>query len=110
MRLELKGVEEILRERGLENGGAVQEYIDSAVISFCEPYVPVDTGALKNSPYTYSPPGGGEVVYGVDYARKQYYENKGDGGLRGAKWFERMKADKGSDIIKGAAKIAGGKA
>ena len=97
-RLSIKPTEQILKERGLEAGGRVQKYIDETVIDLCEPYVPVDTGALKESPRTSSPPGGGKVVYGVPYARKQYYENKGDGGLRGARWFERMKADRLNDI------------
>lgn len=109
MRLELKTAAEILAERGLNEGGEVQRYIDRAVMDCCEPYVPVETGALKNSPYTCSPPGGGEVVYGVAYARKQYYENKGDGGLRGARWFDRMKADRCGEIVEGAAKTAGGR-
>ena len=104
-RLILKPVEEILEKRGLEPGGRVQKYIDDAVIRLCEPYVPFDTGALKESPYTCSPPGEGRVVYGVPYARRQYYENKGDGGLRGARWFERMKADHLDEIVRGAAEI-----
>ena len=98
------------REHGLENGGAVQRTVDEAVISLCEPYVPVDTGALQASPYTYSPPGEGRVVYGVDYAREQYLHNKGDGGLRGARWFDRMKADRIGDIVERAAAAAGGRA
>lgn len=101
-RLSIKPKGKIMEELGLEPGGRVQKYIDEAVIDFCEPYVPVDTGALKESPRTCSPPGGGQVVYGVPYARKQYYENRGDGGLRGARWFDRMKADRLEDIVRGA--------
>ena len=102
VRVSIKPAKEILAQRGLEPGGRVQKYIDEAVIDFCEPYVPYDTGALKESPRTCSPPGGGQVVYGVPYARRQYYENKGDGGLRGARWFDRMKADRLEDIVRGA--------
>lgn len=109
MRLTLKTADDIKREHGLEQGGAVQQYIDGAVTGFCEPYVPYDTGALKSSPYNYSPPGGGKVIYGVDYARKQYLENKGGEGLRGAQWFARMKADRGNEIIEGAAIRAKGR-
>lgn len=105
LRLTLKPTDKILKERGLDKGGRVQKYVDGEVIRLCEPYVPFDTGALKESPYTYSPPGGGEVIYGVPYARKQYFENKGDGGLRGARWFERMKADHLDDIVRGAAEM-----
>ena len=105
LRLILKPTEQLLEERGLKPGGRVQKYVDGAVIRLCEPYVPFDTGALKASPYTCSPPGGGKVVYGVPYARKQYYENKGDGGLRGSHWFERMKADHLDEIVRGAAEV-----
>lgn len=109
MKLALKTAEEIRREHNLEEGGAVQQYVDGTVIRFCEPYVPYDTGALKASPYKYSPPGEGEVVYGVNYAREQYYNTKGDGGLRGARWFDRMKADRGGEILEGAASCAKGR-
>ncbi len=100
--VELKPANQIIGERGLDKGGRVQRYIDGAVVDFCEPYVPFDTGALKESPRTCSPPGEGRVVYGVPYARRQYYENKGDGGLRGARWFDRMKADRLDEIVQGA--------
>ncbi len=105
--VELKPTAQIVGERGLDKGGRVQRYIDETVIDFCEPYVPFDTGALKESPRTCSPPGEGRVVYGVPYARRQYYENKGDGGLRGARWFDRMKADRLDEIVEGARKELG---
>ena len=107
VRISLKPKDELIAERGLEKGGRVQKYIDQAVIDLCEPYVPFDTGALKESPRTCSPPGEGRVVYGVPYARRQYFENKGDGGLRGARWFDRMKADRLEDIVEGARREAG---
>ncbi len=109
VRFSISSALEIKKKRGLETGGAVQKYVDETVIRFCEPYVPVDTGALRDSPKSSSPPGGGKVVYGKDYARKQYYENKGGEGLRGKMWFERMKADRGDEIITGAAERAGGR-
>ncbi len=111
LKLILKPTEAILKEKGLERGGAVQRAVDEAVIDLCEPYVPYDTGALKESPRTCSPPGGGQVVYGMPYARRQYYENKGDGGLRGARWFDRMKADRREDIVRIAGEVVkkGGK-
>lgn len=106
LRLTLKPKEEILRELGLDKSGAVQKAIDEAVIDLCEPYVPFDTGALKESPKTCSSPG--TVVYGVPYARRQYYENKGDGGLRGARWFDRMKSDRMAEIVERAKEAVGG--
>lgn len=107
VKINLRPKGELMAELGLDKGGRVQQYIDRAVMDFCEPYVPFDTGALKESPRTCSPPGEGRVVYGVPYARRQYFENKGDGGLRGARWFDRMKADRLGEIVEGAAFVAG---
>lgn len=107
VRIDLRPKAEIIAELGLEKGGRVQRYIDRTVADFCEPYVPFDTGALKESPRSCSTPGEGRVVYGVPYARRQYFENKGDGGLRGARWFDRMKADRLEDIVEGARREAG---
>lgn len=62
-----------LTAHGLEPGGPVQMAIDNAVISYCMPYVPFETGTLARSPYTASPPGSGKVVYDTPYARYLYY-------------------------------------
>ena len=50
--------------------------------------------------------GSGKIEYLAPYARKQYYEGKGDGGNRGRLWFERMKTSKAETIQKGANRIA----
>ena len=107
-KLELKDINTVLRVRGLGNRGKVQQYIDSEVVRRNDPYVPMDTGALKNSANINTVIGSGEVKYKTPYAKKQYYGNKGTG-LRGRLWFERMKADHKQDILRGAAKIAGGR-
>lgn len=99
---------EILKRRNLETGGLVQAYIDNEVISLSKPYIPHNTGALERSADG-SEIGSGIVEYVAPYAKKQYYENKGNG-LRGKMWVDRMKADRFDEILDGAAKIAGGKA
>ena len=71
--IRMKTVEQILSERGLNKGGRVQMAIDRAVIKYCMPYVPKDTGVLESSPYTASIIGSGKVVYPGPYARYQYY-------------------------------------
>lgn len=63
------------------------------VARLCDPYVPFDTGVLKNSARTV----GGSVWYSTPYARRQYYEHKG-GGLRGARWDKRMMRAKGNEL------------
>lgn len=62
-----------LLQKNFEKGGAVQTAIDNAVIRYCHPYVPFETGVLASSPYTASPPGSGQVIYSTPYARYLYY-------------------------------------
>lgn len=99
----------LMKYRGLEEKGKVQQFVDSEVLRRTDPYVPFLNGALKESGVRHTVIGGGQVVYKTPYARRQYFENKGgSGGLRGKMWFERMKADHKDDILKGAIKMAGG--
>lgn len=64
---------DLLHAKNLETGGLVQTAIDNAVISYSMPYCPWETGTLARSPYTASPPGGGQVIYQTPYARYLYY-------------------------------------
>ena len=76
------------------------------IIRLSEPYTPFDTGYLKNNaPKIGTSIGSGEVVYNAPYARRQYYENRGNG-QRGKMWFERMKADHKDEILSGALEVA----
>lgn len=101
-------IQKSISKRGLEVGGKVQQYVDSEVLRLTDPYVPMDTGQLKQSGTRHTKIGSGNVIYKTPYARKQYFHNKGNG-LRGAYWFERMKADHRDNILKGAAEVAGGR-
>lgn len=71
--LKMPDVEEALRKFHLEKGGRVQQVVDKAVIDWCIPYCPFETGVLANSPYTASEIGSGRVVYNAPYARYLYY-------------------------------------
>ena len=99
--------QELIAARGIEVGGKVQKFIDSEVLRLTDPYVPKDSGRLKGSGTISTKIGSGEVRYRTPYARRQYYENKGDG-LRGKQWFERSKIDNKKSILNGALQIAGG--
>ena len=103
-------VADILKRRNLETNGAVQKMIDNDVLKFSEPYIPFDTGMLRDSGITATTVGSGEVNWNTPYAKRQYYTNKGGEGLRGKMWFERMKADRLDDILKNAVNVAGGTA
>lgn len=111
--LDLSGLTDLLRERGLEPGGAVQAFVDSEIIRLADPYVPFRTGALKDSALTNTVIGQGEIVYATPYAKRMYYHPEYDfngAPMRGAHWVERMWADLGDEIIKSVAEKAGGTA
>lgn len=82
-----------------------QEYVDSSVLRYCDPLVPMRTGVLKRSGILGTIIGSGDVRYIAPYAKKQYYENRGTG-QRGKMWFERMKGQHLDGILAGAASIA----
>lgn len=111
----LKAVEydlqRILRKRGLEERGAVQQYVDSKVLEYCEPLVPMDTGMLIQSGKDHTQIGSGEVKYRTPYARRWYYWDANFQGApeRGNYWFERMKQRDRLRILEGARKLAGAK-
>ena len=119
-----KSAADILNERGLSPKGSIQRLLDQEVERRCRPYVPKRTGALEASGKA-SVPEVGKVCWTMPYARYQYYGRvmsgrpkritgvslkSHGGGLRGARWFERMKADCGRDIVQTLAVRAGGKA
>lgn len=85
-----------------------QEFVDSECLRYCNPLTPRLTGMLIKSGTLGTVIGSGSLEYLAPYARRQYYEHKGDG-QRGPLWFERMKAGKKEVIRKGAAKIIDGK-
>lgn len=125
-RFKLYHLQQTIQSRGLDAGGRVQKFIDTEVLRTSEPYIPLDTGKLKQSGITGTVIGSGKVVYNSPYACYQYYgklmvgkapktlTNKllnyhsGDS-KRGAFWFERAKADHLHGWIKGAAQVAGGR-
>lgn len=99
----------------------VQEFVDNEVLRLSDPYTPMQSSMLKLSGQLGTIPGRGEVIYNAPYARYQYYGKVMEGRgpktptekpltyhgapKRGAFWFERMKADKKEQILRGAAKI-----
>lgn len=72
-KLDLSELNTALERRGLTPGGKVQRVVDKAVIRYCDPKVPFDTGTLKHSAITASAIGDGMIVYATPYARYLYY-------------------------------------
>lgn len=88
-----------------QNLSKAQCFVDSEVLRLSNPLTPRLSGALIKSGTLGTVIGSGEVTYSAPYARRQYYEHKGQG-LRGPKWFERMKSANKDKILEGAERIA----
>lgn len=102
--LELDSTDRILLKRKLNKNGQAQKFFTHEVRRHCDPYVPFKTGMLKNTAVEHID----SIEYIQPYARRQYYENRGNG-LRGPMWDKRMWADKGQQIIQSVAKYTGGR-
>lgn len=84
-----------------------------------DPYVPFDTGTLKNSVNQASDFKGGILVHNTPYARAQYYLHDlgtglhGDSKLRGSYWGQRAIADHKDELVQfaknAASRYLGGK-
>ncbi len=123
---------EMLRRRGLEPGGRVQKLFTNECARHMDPYVPMQTGILKNTRDIEDD----GVTYRGPYAQFQYYGKVMVGvrsrsawakpgerkvvtdkdltyhgaPMRGPLWDVRMWADRGRAILNAIAKAAGGKA
>lgn len=103
-----------MRKFGLEEGGRVQQYIDTECLRLSNEKAPFDQHILIESGIANTQIGSGEIRYRTPYARRLYYhpeynfsqEKNPDAG---AYWFERMKQQYKDQIFKGAQKIAGGR-
>ena len=89
----------------LDAGFAKVQYAFSQhVAKMVDPYVPFDTGMLKNSVNQAWKFDEGLLVYNTPYARKQYYLHPegealhGDTGLRGSYWGQRAIAGVGEHL------------
>lgn len=101
--------DEIIQKRGLEEGGRVQQFVDSEVMRYMEGYMPKLTGTMIESMVLATDIGSGRVVVNTEYAKKRAKSARHNG-QRGPYFFERMKADHKDDILSGAAAISGGNA
>ena len=133
----IKATEILKKDRGLEELGKVQKFIDSETIRLMAPYTPFLGGVLEKGATIGTKIGSGLVQQNVPHGRYQYYGklmvssvtgsawarsgeskvltdkdlvyNTSRHPLAGKMWFERMKADKKEEILVGARKVAGAK-
>lgn len=103
---------DILRSRGLGGDNRAQKYLASEVWRLCDPYVPMQQGALKRDAIIASD--GSTLTYTQPYAHYQYYGKAMAGRapknytgddldyhgapMRGKQWDKRMLADKSRDL------------
>ena len=83
-------------------------FVGNELLRKCDPYVPFDTGMLRDSGVSHSKPEDGYLMWKTPYAIKQWRYGKSRG-LRGKKWALRAWADHGKMILKSARIIARGK-
>ena len=90
----------------------VQYAFSQQVAKAVDPYVPFDTGTLKNSVNQTSDFKGGKLVYNIPYARRQYYLHTqgqrlhGENHLRGSYWGQRAIADHKDELVQFAKNAA----
>lgn len=104
IKLKIDPADKILLKRNLNRNGKGQQFFTHEVRRLSDPYVPFLSGTLKNTAQELT----SRIEYVQLYARRQYYENRGNG-LRGSHWTERMWADRGKEIIQSVAAYCGGK-
>ena len=129
VKLDIRTVEELIRVRGLQPGGPVQETVDIEVMRYMTDYMPRrQAGELEHLMVTATIVGSGEVkidgpfahylhegilyvdsVTGSAWSRKDDTKVPTDRELtyagapkRGKKFFDRMKTDHKEDILKAA--------
>lgn len=135
VKLDMPAAQEFVRRRGIGPGGKVQKLLTNSIHKDSAPYTPMKTGSLQR--IVEIPPSGTYLQYNSPYARYLYFgevmvgiksrkawANKGEqkelllpkkklkfsgAPKRGAYWVQRMWSEKGKQIIRSVAKMAGGK-
>lgn len=106
-------VDRIMRTRGMGSDNRVRRFIASQVKRLSDPYVPMQTGTLKNTAVVSDD--GSTLTYMGPYAHYQWYGEVMAGSapkhytgrilthtdpMRGAHWVERAMADKSADLVR----------
>lgn len=113
----------ILAERGLDDRRKAQVYLASQVARFCDPYVPMQSGTMKNTRQIAQD--GSAIVYPGPYAHYHYVGEVMAGRapkhytgralshhgapMRGPSWDKRMMSDHKDEVVDAFAKYVGGK-
>lgn len=103
VKIQIDPADKILLKRKMDPYGKGQRFFTHEVRRLSDPYVPMQTGTLKDTAVEQPK----SIEYVQPYARRQYWENKGNG-LRGKMWDVRMWATRGKEIVRSVAKFVGG--
>lgn len=105
LKLELKDAGIIIDELGLSTKGKVQKFFTQESYRRMSKYVPFRTGKLRDTVTIEAD----SITYLVPYARRQYYENRGNG-IRGKYWDEKMASVELRELISDVEKYVRGRA
>lgn len=132
LKVEMKSMQEVLQNHGLQDGGPVQKLVDSECMRYMSDYMPRrQAGELEHMMVLATMIGSGEINTPGPYAHYLYegilYVSPTTGSawakkneikvptgkeltyagapMRGKKWFERMKTDHKDDILESAQKL-----
>lgn len=104
VRLTMDPADRILLRRSIGKNGKAALFLATEIKRISGPYVPHLDGDLENTAVA-TP---GKITYGQPYARKQWYENRGNG-LRGKQWVPRAWAARGPEVVRAVANYVGGR-
>lgn len=113
VRIKMDPTQKILLKRSLNKDGGAQKFFTAEMQRVMSPYVPFLGGGLRDS----SVIKGTCIEYNTPYARRQFYENQGNGregmnkgGRAGSQWAQRAWADNGDAVVESVADYVGGRA
>lgn len=102
--VEIDPVDKILAKRNMEPGGQAELFLTNEVVRISDPYVPMQTGMMKNTVQVEP----GKATYPQIYSEVQYDKNRGTG-RRGAHWDVRAMADRALEVVRSVARFIGGR-
>ncbi len=70
--IETDELSKMLQQVGLDEGGTAQRQLDESFLKYCDPYLPFDSGMLRDSGYTATEIGSGEIVWNDPKAHYLY--------------------------------------
>lgn len=70
--INMNSIDSILKDRGLQDYGPVQKFLDKRIIEQAKPYTPKDNNILYSSALYSTDFGSGVVIYNTPYAHYQY--------------------------------------